>query len=330
MRVGNVPSATGHSRSISKNDLAAYSLSTHQRQSNLSVACGISSSELSRHSPFATGPTHMNCRLEKPRVNAIDSQILGSARPILPPIQSAQSISGLNRVYDRPVEAERLCGQERDTRSGPLPDLCRSGRWGRTSSQHSISSFETSSVGRSIDTSSTTLSSPNYSSDHFSESQTSPKSSISLATNSNPILPPFSSFKGSPVMYAAEPQTNHRRSNSSCGLTHSSHFMGANRPGDESLLYAERQAINTMHNCNHDTIIDSPTNFITPASEKKHKCGFCTQAFARRHDRDRHQRMHTGEKPYECPQCTKRFMRSDALSRHRLVEPRCGGYPGQN
>lgn len=58
--------------------------------------------------------------------------------------------------------------------------------------------------------------------------------------------------------------------------------------------------------------------------DKKHKCEYCSQAFARRHDRDRHERMHTGEKPYICQECQKGFMRSDALNRHHLIEPRCG------
>ncbi|KAG0139306.1 hypothetical protein CROQUDRAFT_101759 [Cronartium quercuum f. sp. fusiforme G11] len=64
----------------------------------------------------------------------------------------------------------------------------------------------------------------------------------------------------------------------------------------------------------------TPANTISHSShspEKKHRCEYCAQAFARRHDRDRHERMHTGEKPYICSQCKKGFMRSDAL---RYVE----------
>lgn len=57
--------------------------------------------------------------------------------------------------------------------------------------------------------------------------------------------------------------------------------------------------------------------------ERPHKCLYCTRAFSRRHDLERHLRVHTGVKPYHCPCCQKSFARSDARGRHFQSDPLC-------
>lgn len=57
--------------------------------------------------------------------------------------------------------------------------------------------------------------------------------------------------------------------------------------------------------------------------EKPHECLYCTRAFSRRHDLERHVRVHTGVKPYHCPCCQKSFARSDARGRHFQSDPLC-------
>ncbi|PKI84882.1 hypothetical protein MVES_001043 [Malassezia vespertilionis] len=49
-------------------------------------------------------------------------------------------------------------------------------------------------------------------------------------------------------------------------------------------------------------------------------CMYCSKAFTRKHDLERHARVHSGDKPYACTQCQKAFPRSDALRRHMRVD----------
>lgn len=57
--------------------------------------------------------------------------------------------------------------------------------------------------------------------------------------------------------------------------------------------------------------------------DKRHKCDYCSRAFARKHDLKRHTRVHTRDKPYDCPCCRKSFARSDALKRHIQIDAKC-------
>ncbi|KAG2209913.1 hypothetical protein INT46_010509 [Mucor plumbeus] len=52
-------------------------------------------------------------------------------------------------------------------------------------------------------------------------------------------------------------------------------------------------------------------------------CCVCSRSFARKHDLQRHIRVHTGAKPYSCLNCTKSFARTDALKRHLRMEETC-------
>jgi len=52
-------------------------------------------------------------------------------------------------------------------------------------------------------------------------------------------------------------------------------------------------------------------------------CDGCDALFARKHDLDRHRRIHTLEAPYLCRGCMRSYRRSDARKRHWDQEPAC-------
>ncbi|PLW34381.1 hypothetical protein PCANC_21695 [Puccinia coronata f. sp. avenae] len=334
MRVGNVTSGQpGLSYSISKNDLAAYSLSTQQRSSSLASGRGSIGSEFSRTSSFAA--THGNSRLEKPCANLHHSLALEPARPILPPIKSANVPSLVNPIPSHSYPEHSRAPQNK---SYPIPHAVPQHESSRSISKsfQRATGYETSSLG------STNGSSSTYSENYFQDAPRSKplfKSTQSAVPNLASSTAQLSTSKGgassfsaSEIRHKAEAQITSPRAISSSKVNLPSNSTGSSRPADPllHLIHPRFDGTNTSH-LNQDAMSDCTANHLNSFTEKKHRCGFCSQAFARRHDRDRHQRMHTGEKPYECQQCGKRFMRSDALSRHRLVEPQCGlgGYLAQ-
>ncbi|KAF9196724.1 hypothetical protein BGZ50_007888 [Haplosporangium sp. Z 11] len=69
------------------------------------------------------------------------------------------------------------------------------------------------------------------------------------------------------------------------------------------------------------TEITNPTPAISPP--RPFPCHLCPRVFSRKHDLQRHIRVHTGSKPYVCMNCQKAFARTDALCRHYKVEEAC-------
>ncbi|ORY98793.1 hypothetical protein BCR43DRAFT_488180 [Syncephalastrum racemosum] len=73
---------------------------------------------------------------------------------------------------------------------------------------------------------------------------------------------------------------------------------------------------------------DQPTQQPLSAMDvRPYPCYLCTRAFARKHDLQRHIRVHTGAKPYACLCCKKAFARTDALKRHLRMEETCRTSP---
>ncbi|KAI8597214.1 hypothetical protein EDD21DRAFT_291838, partial [Dissophora ornata] len=52
---------------------------------------------------------------------------------------------------------------------------------------------------------------------------------------------------------------------------------------------------------------------------KSFPCHLCPRIFSRKHDLQRHIRVHTGSKPYLCLSCQRSFARTDALCRHYKI-----------
>lgn len=73
----------------------------------------------------------------------------------------------------------------------------------------------------------------------------------------------------------------------------------------------------------HHPTSPPPQQRVLKTESRPYPCHLCKRAFARKHDLQRHIRVHTGDKPYECPCCKKSFARTDALKRHLRMEENC-------
>lgn len=68
----------------------------------------------------------------------------------------------------------------------------------------------------------------------------------------------------------------------------------------------------------------SSSHAAAQAEERQFACDRCPARFARKRDRDRHERsVHTGQTPYHCLGCGEGFVRSDARGRHWKADPSC-------
>ncbi len=67
------------------------------------------------------------------------------------------------------------------------------------------------------------------------------------------------------------------------------------------------------------------SHLLTHSQEKPYVCQTCQSRFRRLHDLKRHTKLHTGERPHTCDRCGRKFARGDALARHNKGPGGCAG-----
>lgn len=161
------------------------------------------------------------------------------------------------------------------------------------------------------------MSSPYASSDN--SSQRSP-TAFGMDYYPSPVSPPY--------YYADQPQSSSDLlispcSDSSCGCTTQHSYPYYNTAPDS--VPVSPLAVAPQPTQQSKTTV--PTAVSLAADARPYSCYLCSRAFARKHDLQRHIRVHTGAKPYACLCCKKAFARTDALKRHLRMEESCRTSP---
>ncbi|KAF7723094.1 hypothetical protein EC973_002378 [Apophysomyces ossiformis] len=166
----------------------------------------------------------------------------------------------------------------------------------------------------------------------------SPSSSASpYSTNSSTFDEVFDLFGSTPVL-----QHHHHQHRQSISSSQAYLYPLQPQPVQPNVYFYCSQPPQPQESSSHTIALPTPPKAAPAAAEaqaqgaprqapstdiRPYPCHMCTRAFARKHDLQRHIRVHTGAKPYSCLCCKKAFARTDALKRHLRMEEACRTSP---
>ena len=100
-----------------------------------------------------------------------------------------------------------------------------------------------------------------------------------------------------------------------------------NFPADFYEFIGDDKKPNSCFSSNDETSLNSERHQKEKKNEeisidgnmkKKNQCKFCAKCFSKRCDKERHERIHTGEKPFQCQTCKKSYNDIGNLKRHEM------------
>lgn len=243
----------------------------------------------------------------------------------LPPMQAAQSMSGMNGAYmsgtvptsgASSLSSPALAQDSFLNRLPPTPAYFTQSQ--TSSNVQSPGTFGYASVP-SI--SQDPPISPSDASDQLSSANSlSRTTSAGLPTSQSPHQyqrPAFSPFQN-PSLSRSVMSNLHRPNSQMSLIGNGVSSAGMGYSNSNSAIINNNfsgGSMQSMYGAHHSPPLDSnaPAPQHQTPSDRPFKCDACPQSFNRNHDLKRHKRIHLAVKPYPCGYCDKSFSRKDAL-----------------